>query len=71
MFLSRDDIKILTGYSYPKKQIGWLREHRYEFEVDRKGRPIVLLAHIESRLNGITKKSKRCTEPNWDSVRGL
>jgi hypothetical protein len=71
MFLTQDDIKRLTGYSYPKSQIGWLRNHGYSFEVDRSGKPIVLQSYLETKLNGGAKKTKRPQEPDWDAVRSL
>lgn len=48
MFLTQDDIAILTGHQRPKAQIRWLAERGLLYEVNAKGRPVVLCSRIEN-----------------------
>lgn len=54
MFLNDDELYDLTEYkpSRPDKQIEFLREHGYPFEISSKGRPKVLRSYVEKRLGG-------------------
>ena len=52
MFLTPDQVRELTGCARVAQQIEWLREHRYAFELDAKGRPVVLRSYVEGRLGG-------------------
>lgn len=52
MFLTTDQLRELTGCARIAQQIEWLRSHRYAFDLDAKGRPVVLRAHVEARLGG-------------------
>lgn len=52
MFLNAEQLRELTGCSRIAQQIEWLREHRYAFELDAKGRPVVLRSYVEGRLGG-------------------
>jgi len=56
MFLSPDELTELTDYKHPAKQIRWLCEHGYRFDVGASGRPKVLRSEIERRL-GRTEKT--------------
>lgn len=40
-FLTRDEMKVLTGYSQPKRQIELLSVRRIPFNLDAYGRPVV------------------------------
>lgn len=40
-FLTRDDLKKLTGYQRPGKQVAWLTERGISHTVDRKKYPVV------------------------------
>lgn len=52
LFLNKDQIRELTGCARADMQIAWLRDKRYAFDIDAKGRPVVLLSHLEARLGG-------------------
>ncbi|MGH8592706.1 MAG: DUF4224 domain-containing protein [Gammaproteobacteria bacterium] len=62
MFLSREDLRVLTGYQRPSCMIRWLRENDFIFTVAADGYPRVLIDHVKGRLtaNYRTKRS----EPN-------
>ena len=50
MFLTADDMHDLTGYQYHQKQIDWLKNHGWRYELSRTGRPIVHKKHAEEML---------------------
>jgi len=39
MFLTAEDLRVLTGYVRPSAQIGWLRRHGWRFTVNALDRP--------------------------------
>lgn len=59
MFLKRQEIIELTGYKYRNKQIRWLAEHGYKFDVAADGSPKVLVAFIEGMLGFNIPSMKR------------
>lgn len=50
MFLTRDELRDLSGYKRKGDITRWLRERGYGFEVDRHDWPKVLRIVVESRL---------------------
>ena len=67
MFLSRDDIKTLTGYVRAADQIRWLRNNKVAFMVNAAGIPIVSRSAIENMLGNGGSSSH--AEPNWGALR--
>lgn len=67
MFLSPAEMRDLTEARSHRKQIHWLIEHGYRFEVSTLGRPKVLVSAVEARLGhaGIVKRK----EPNFEGLR--
>lgn len=49
MFLDAAQLKNLTGYTLPSKQIKWLEEHGYPHDVNAAGRPVVLFDAVKAR----------------------
>lgn len=74
-FLSPTVLRELTGFVQKDKQIGWLRDHRWLFDVDRFGRPRVAQAYYDRRLVGIgedTAPMPATAEkngPDWGALR--
>jgi hypothetical protein len=68
MFLSREQLADLTDARSHRKQIEWLAQRGYRFELSSRGRPKVLLSAVETRL-GQTGPKKR-QEPNFEGLRG-
>jgi hypothetical protein len=68
MFLTGKQLADLTDARSHRKQIEWLVQHGYRFEVSTHGRPKVLLSAVETRL-GQTGPKKR-QEPNFEGLRG-
>lgn len=58
MFLTQEEVKELTGYTYPSKQIAWLTAEKFGFVVGGDGHPKVLRDVVLSRL-GAVKTSKK------------
>jgi hypothetical protein len=50
MFLTADELRELTGYRRPSKQIEWLRERHWRFELNAAGHPRVARAYLERRM---------------------
>ena len=56
MFLTKEELCELTGYVYHCRQIDWLRQHHWKFEVTAQQRPKVARSYFESRLGGAIAK---------------
>lgn len=67
MFLTPEEIEQLTGYLIHAKQIEWLRNRAWKFEISRTGRPIVLRSYAESKLSDEAKQQE--WRPNVASLR--
>lgn len=61
-FLTPEEIKILTGWTSPKKQIEQLRKMGIPFYCNGRGKPIVVRAILDS---GKTKTPENTT-PKWN-----
>ncbi len=64
MFLTPEEITILTGYRYPKKQIPQLRRMGVKFLQNAAGLPVVPRSSVEARISG-----ERTVEPNWAAMK--
>lgn len=67
MFLTRDDIESLTGRKRLKSQTAWLIEHRYPFDINSAGLPVVLRSVVERKLGEI-EESKRSAQPRFEEL---
>ncbi|MFZ6675249.1 DUF4224 domain-containing protein [Undibacterium sp. Xuan67W] len=56
MFLTKEEIRELTGYAYASKQIEWLRNYHWKFEVNAQRIPKVSRSYFESRLGGSSSR---------------
>lgn len=43
LFMSREDVVKLTGFKQPSKQIKWLKQYNYNFEVNALRHPAVFI----------------------------
>lgn len=50
MFLTRDELKDLTGYKQKSAIANFLRDHKYPFELDKDGWPKVPRIAVETRF---------------------
>jgi hypothetical protein len=60
-----EELRDLTGYQRPSKQIAWLKRNGVRFFVAADGHPRVLRAHLEG------PRPQRANSPNLEAVRGL
>lgn len=55
--LSRDELRNITGVTFPKKQISWLEQRLWPHEVNHFGFPIVLRSVALERLGAAPKST--------------
>lgn len=67
-FLSRDELKELSGCSHRARVAEWLRQAGYRFEIAADGWPRVLWAAVNAKLNPDTQRTSRKTEPDFSSL---
>jgi hypothetical protein len=56
--LTSIELKELVGSTHKKKQIYWLGQRGWRFDLDINGRPVVLRSFLEARL-GVTNTNIR------------
>lgn len=49
MFLTHQELTELTGHARKSKQIEWLSDHGYNFDVNARGRPVVVREQVLER----------------------
>lgn len=64
MFLDAPQLKKLTGYVLPSRQIKWLEEHGYPHDVNAAGHPVVLVDAVRAR-HGLTNSDSLIS---WEKV---
>jgi hypothetical protein len=58
LFLTNDEVSVLTGFKTHTKQVDWLRTKGWRFEVNGNRRPIVARKYAEKMLGcGIPDES--------------
>lgn len=70
MFLTPDELRELTGYRLPGKQIAWLRRYGWRYAVNAAGHPRVAREYFLLRLakqDGATPDN--LIRPNFAAVR--
>lgn len=67
MFMTKDELADLTGYKVAKRQIAWLRDRGWRFELDRLDRPKVDRDYCKSRMGNETGAQPE-TQPNWAAI---
>ncbi len=50
MFLTKTELKELTGYAYPSRQRKWLAHHGYRHDVRADGSPALLRSEVYQHL---------------------
>ena len=69
MFLSDAELRDLTDYARPSKQIEWLRREGFTFKVGRDGHPKVDRQHYLSVMGASNRMARRTTEPDFSGLR--
>ena len=66
-FLTHSELSEMTGYKARSKQVGWLVENGYHFDVRSDGRPNVLVEQVHERqCKGASQGEK--TKPNFAAL---
>ena len=68
MFLTADELRQLTGRARSAAQIAALKRGGYRYTVNSLGRPIVLRAHVERRLDGARSGPDTRTSPDFEAL---
>lgn len=68
-FLSRQELKELTGRAFRDHQIAWLRENSYVFEINAAGNILVAKGYVDKRF-GVVESFKKPEEwsPNFEAL---
>lgn len=69
MFLTPDQVELLTDAKKPSAQIRWLQSHGWPHEVSSKGRPKVLHTVALARMGG-SVATMAGSKPDWDALDG-
>jgi Domain of unknown function (DUF4224) len=65
------ELKELVGSTHKKKQIEWLGQRGWRFDLDINGRPIVIRSFLEARLgvtNTNTRTEKTDARPRFELI---
>ncbi len=68
MFLSKEELRTLTGYVRAADQIRWLESNKLPHFVNKGGAPIVLRSAVEVMLAPAGHETQAATEPNWAAL---
>lgn len=68
MFLTVEELQVLTGLQQPAAQIRWLVRHGYPHEISAGGKPVVVRSYVEARLGGKPAEQPK-TRPNFAALR--
>lgn len=69
MLLTADDLRDLTGFTRPSKQIEWLQREGFTFRVAADGHPRVDRAHYLKLMGATDIEAHRRTTPDFSSLR--
>lgn len=73
MFLTAEELRELTGYTYHSRQIEWLRRHNWKFEVTAQQRPKVARSYFDARLGAPSPRQEvepvsPVVRPNFQAI---
>jgi hypothetical protein len=70
LFLSGDEMEILTGFKLPTRQSSWLLTKGWRFEINGNRRPIVARKYAEKML-GCGAPEQSVYMPNFAALRAM
>ncbi|AKU12508.1 hypothetical protein AzCIB_2615 [Azoarcus sp. CIB] len=68
MFLTKDELRNLTGYQKPSLQKRWLTDRGWPYEENAAGDPKVLRSIVEKRMGGSTASTHRRQGPDLGAI---
>lgn len=66
MFLTRDELEQLTGSPRKGKQIAWLQDNGYTYDINLRGEPVVAREQVLQRQH--CNHSGKTTEPDFSKI---
>lgn len=69
LFLLPDELEVLTGFKLPARQVSWLRQKGWRFEINGNRRPIVARKYAEKMLGCGTDEGVTPPRPNFNALR--
>jgi len=69
LFLLPDELQTLTGFKLPARQVAWLRQKGWRFELNGNRRPIVARKYAEKMLGCDTDQGVAPARPNFNALR--
>lgn len=69
-FLSPDEVEVLTGFKTASRQVAWLRNKGWRFELSGSNRPVIARRYAESLL-GFGEGLGQQARPHFDALRAL
>ena len=71
MFLTKLELQDLTNYKYYRKQIAWLRNRGYRYDIGANGQPKVLRSYVEQALGYNAKVLSRDIAPDFEIIKHI
>lgn len=71
LFLTAEELRDLTGYQKPGRQIAWLRAQGFTFRIAADGHPRVDRSHYLKLMGGMIEAKHKKTEPNFSGLLNL
>jgi hypothetical protein len=69
LFLTCEELAMLTGFKTPARQVGWLCTKGWRFEINGNRRPIVARKYAEKML-GCGMPEESLYRPNFAALQG-
>lgn len=69
LFLTPDEISMLTGFRLPSRQVQWLRSKGWRFEINGNRQAIVARKYAEKML-GVGTGEQQGFTPNFSGLQG-
>lgn len=70
LFLTGDEVGTLTGFKTPIRQIEWLSNKGWRFEINGNRRPIIARKYAEKML-GCSAPEQASYMPNFGALQGM
>jgi hypothetical protein len=71
LFLTAEELRDLTGYQKPGRQIDWLRAQGFTFRIAADGHPRVDRSHYLKLMGGMVEAQHKKTEPNFGGLQKI
>jgi hypothetical protein len=71
LFLNTEELRDLTGYQKPGRQIAWLRGQGFTFRIAADGHPRVDRSHYLKLMGGMVEAQHKKTVPNFSGLLNL